>query len=394
MIKLGFIILIGGIISGCAGNSVYEDKNTKVVFPKDFFVENINGQSCSRGYGDRAYLEFPDSVELIKGLLDPDVNQLGNSTALINNHDSISDKWVELIVVSNMAVNENNGVNAKKIVDIMTTIAKEEIFLDTITIGELKLQGAFGCYDRGLNAKCNSHSPESIANYFSAFLFSAIVLEEHITSEQKAVLDKYITNGYLKYIKPHAYKPKNNKHTIYGFGDGGLGVLAYANYTKDRDLLINEINYRRKIFDSRIDKDGYIWVNSYRGVRSYWYHTLGVDSVLTYAIVAREHGIDLFKDPGLIDKFKALTVTTLLGQNDLVEFNKKGWAGDYSLNEEDSRLFLHQNSKYLPLIMEREFGVTLSPARRFIRLERLDLVGKNSGIDIACLYESKKEQTK
>jgi len=39
--------------------------------------------------------------------------------------------------------------------------------------------------------------------------------------------------------------------------------------------------------------------------------------------------------------------------------------------------------------MEKEFGVTLEPARRFYRLEKLDLVGKNSGIDAACLYDSK-----
>jgi hypothetical protein len=117
---------------------------------------------------------------------------------------------------------------------------------------------------------------------------------------------------------------------------------------------------------------------------------LGVDSVLTYSLVAREHGIDFFKDMELEEKFKALTKSTLLGQNDLKEFNKKGWRGDYSLNDEDSRLFLHQNSKYLPLIIEKEFGVTLEPARRFYRLERLDLLGKNSGIDAACLYDSKR----
>jgi hypothetical protein len=391
MYKINFIILVSLIISGCASNDVYKKgEDPRVVFPKHFFVEKINAKSCSRDYDDRAYREFSDSLEYIGGLLDPDVNQLGSSTSLVNNHDSISSRWVELVVVSNMSVNEKNEEDAKKIVKLLAKISKNKVFLDTVTLADLKFMGGGGCYDRGLHAKCNNHSPESISNYFSAFLFSVIVLDEYIGDEDRVVIDEYIRSGYDKYIKPQAYKPKNSKHTIYGFGDGGLGVLAYANYTKNKELLLNEVNYRRQIFSSRIDLDGNIQSNSYRGVRSYWYHTLGVDSVLTYSLVAREHGIDFFKDMELEEKFKALTKSTLLGQNDLKEFNKKGWRGDYSLNDEDSRLFLHQNSKYLPLIIEKEFGVTLEPARRFYRLERLDLLGKNSGIDAACLYDSKR----
>ena len=169
---------------------------------------------------------------------------------------------------------------------------------------------------------------------------------------EEEILDQYFSKTYRKYTKPLTNSQIKNDG-YYEFGGHGLGVLAYANWTRDAKLAKRAIGKMRKKIRKVITRKGYIDNNSYRGVRAYWYHTLGADSIYGYAAVARAHGVDFFADPKVGPELRNLAGATLEGAVDYEKFVSKGTRGkNYSKDPKDARLHMHQLAVSLPTFIK------------------------------------------
>ena len=171
-------------------------------------------------------------------------------------------------------------------------------------------------------------------------------------------------------------------------------MLAYANWTGDAGLAESDMRKTGKIISKLIDRNGYINNNSWRGVRAYWYHTLGADNMLGYAVVAREHGVDLFQDRRVGPKLAALAEATLEGVVDYDKFVSKGNKGtgyseNYSTDPRDARRHMHQMAVSLPDFVREEFGIEVPTIGKYDALVRGESVDRFIGFNAACFYESR-----
>ena len=94
---------------------------------------------------------------------------------------------------------------------------------------------------------------------------------------------------YFKFIQP----AENNieERGFYAMANGGLNILAYANWTEDKKLAEREISLRFQEIDTLFYEDGYINNNSFRGVRAQWYHSYGLNPALAYVFIAKLWGV-------------------------------------------------------------------------------------------------------
>ena len=103
------------------------------------------------------------------------------------------------------------------------------------------------------NAICQHHTPQHTSFTFNAMMFSAIILKEHINESDKKILSKYFTKAYKRFVKPLALGSLKDDG-FYEWGDGGIGVLAYAHWTNDKNLAYKEIKRRRNSMIKKITK--------------------------------------------------------------------------------------------------------------------------------------------
>ena len=210
-----------------------------------------------------------------------------------------------------------------------------------------------------------------------------------MNESDKQILSKYFKKAYKKFVKPLALGSLNNDG-FYEWGDGGIGVLAYAHWTNDKNLAYKEIKRRRNDMIKKITKDGYIHNNSFRGNRGYWYHTLGANSMFGYAIIVRSFGVDLFKDEYLGPKLKLLAFRTLEGDQDYSTFEKLSTRGNnVSKDPKDARPHMHQVAVSLPIIMLKEFGMLANNNWTYKRLVKYESIDKFIGFNADCYYSSK-----
>ena len=96
---------------------------------------------------------------------------------------------------------------------------------------------------------------------------------------------------YLKFIQP----AENNieERGFYAMANGGLNILAYANWIEDKNLAAKEINLRFQEIDTLFYEDGYINNNSFRGVRAQWYHSYGLNPALAYVFISKQWGAEV-----------------------------------------------------------------------------------------------------
>ena len=201
------------------------------------------------------------------------------------------------------------------------------------------------------------------------------------------MIDPYFAAAYRKFVGPSATSDHDG---LYDFANDGLGRLAYAAWTNNLRLASRELSVRRRQFARTIQSDGYIRNNSFRGVRALWYHTYGLDPALSYALVARSWGMDLFRDPQVGPRLRAAVEKSALGITDYAAFRRAGNRGDsYSLDPRDEEPFVHQLALNLYTIAAREFGIRLPRSARHFELVRYEDYSQTSGLSAACYYSSR-----
>ena len=67
-------------------------------------------------------------------------------------------------------------------------------------------------------------------------------MKPHFSETEFEIVNKYIKKMYLKFIQP----AENNieERGFYAMANGGLNILAYANWIEDKNLAAKEINLR------------------------------------------------------------------------------------------------------------------------------------------------------
>ncbi len=361
-----------------------EFSQQNIIFPADFIANSISGKSCTKNYHAS---RFDNDLRYIEELTIQNDSKLRQSTSLTVDHENLSHRWAKLLGNTYGVAASGNRQDAEKLVNSLVVIAKANTLLDSQKPNQTMRKS---CWKDGSgSSKCPFHTSQHAGFTFIALLYSAIILDEYITRDDRSTLNKYFEVAYEQFIEPMAFAGKGPNRGFYEFGDYGLGVLAYANYTKDKFLAFTEIMFRKARLESLITNEGYIDNNSYRGVRSYWYHTLGVDSALGYALIARKHGIDFFRDPTLGNKLCRLAEKTLEGAVDYQKFMSKGFRGyNYSTNNNDERSHMHQLAVGLPLIIRKEYGISVPVSHRYTKLSRSETVDRFIGFNSDCYYES------
>jgi len=354
---------------------------SKISFPQDYFVESISGESCQSSRDFDAGITYVRQLET----LGPNWNAKGNSLTV--DHNDMSKRWAALLELSYTAAATNNAEQSKELIRTLVYLAENKLLLDALKTNDIKSRCYAGSGD--VKAKCPYHIPQHTSFTFTAMLNAANVLNEHTTQQERSVLESYFASAYADFIKPLASSGLRAQ-SFYEFGDGGLGVLAYARFTNDKSLAESEIESRKNALIRVINDEGYIDNNSYRGVRAYWYHTLGANSAYGYALVAREFGIDFFRDPTLGPKLKALAEKIVEGTVDYKKFMSKGNRGtNHSKDPEDARPHMHQLAVSLPTILKREFGIDVPLSSAYIRKGRNETIDRIIGFNADCYYASK-----
>lgn len=354
---------------------------SKVGLPKDFFVESISGPTC------QSTRNFEAGNAYVKQLHELGPNWNANGNSLTVDHDEMSRRWAVLLELSYSAAAAKKLHQSKELIRTLVYLADGKLLLDALQTSQIKSR----CYtgQKGVKAKCPYHIPQHTSFTFTAMLNAANVLEEYLTREDRKILDPYFASAYSKFLRPLSSDGLRSK-AFYEFGDGGLGVLAYARYTKNKSLAEREILDRKSSLIRVINEDGYIDNNSYRGGRAYWYHTLGANSVYGYALVAREFGIDFFRDPVLGEKLKALAEKIVEGAVDYKKFVSKGIRGtNHSKDPKDARLHMHQMAVSLPRILKQEFGIDIPLSPAYQSKGRNETIDRIIGFNSDCYYDSK-----
>lgn len=373
------ILLSTVVLSGCmtTGNSSATSSPNPIRFPTDLFAEQIKGKQCVV-----KPLQSVNTRDIAKINAD---ELFANDTSLTVSHDELSDKWAELLRKTYKAEATNNDILANEVVSELVYIATSRALLNTTN------KGNGDCWTNGnKKSKCTNHTPQHTSFTFNAMIFSAIILREHMSTAERNELTEYFNIAYKKYIKPQALESLNQAG-FYEWGDGGIGVLAYAHWTNDHNLAYKEIIRRKHSIVRKIESKGYLNNNSYRGNRGYWYHTLGADSIFGYALLARSYGIDLFKDEYVGPELRNLALKVLEGDVDYNEFTRIGTRGkNVSKDPGDARPHMHQMAVSLPSIMAREFGMAVTPRYSYTSKVKWETIDKFIGFNASCYYSSNK----
>lgn len=382
---VAFLGLLGCLES--AGGTV--ESATRVASPK-FFIADTLGPACTRdNQGNGAsQASAASALNRLHQNSQLYVTRLRQSTSLTTDKDAFEANWEPILFNSYAAAAADNTALARTVIDGMTRLAASEKY--QAETGLLTWQQAFQmppCYANGPQSPCATHTPRFVGRMYANLLVSAAVLQSFMTESDKAVLFPWLQQGYQRFILPDL---RSEQDGIYDFANMGLARLAYASVTNDMSLARQELSERRRDFINRISADGYIDQNSYRGVRGFWYHTYGLDPALSYAVVAREWGVNYFADPVLGPRLAAAVQKTSLGITDYDKFSAIGTRGSaFSTDPADTRDFVHQFALNIYPIAAREYGVQLPRSPMHDQLARLETYSTTSGMLARCYYSGR-----
>ena len=213
-----------------------------------------------------------------------------NSNSLNVYHHRITGPIKDFLIATHNAVSSEDESNIFLAKEFAVKIAQANTLYDSI--GYEAVRKKPGCYANGdINAPCWYHQYSFAREVFGNFIIAAVWLKPYFSETEFEIVNKYIKKMYLKFIQP----AENNieERGFYAMANGGLNILAYANWTEDKKLAAKEINLRFQEIDTLFYEDGYINNNSFRGVRAQWYHSYGLNPALAYVHIAKLWGVEV-----------------------------------------------------------------------------------------------------
>lgn len=378
---------LGGVVAALlAVAAPAPSRAQNMTLPEDLIAERLQGQACARFFSPGRLDRDLRFVAQMKGMR----LRSTNSLTFTGDLSRISKHWTRLLGVSYGAAARGDQRAAQKIIGVLVDFAQSNAFLDGPSIGQARKSP---CWDGGnAGSVCLWHVISGYTDTSIALIASAVVLEEHMTAAQKSVLDAYFKKLYRRLIAPMSAEFTRSEG-IYGMGgDFGFGVLAYARWTRDARLAAKELRTRRGAFSRKIGVDGMIANNSYRGYRGYWYHTLGAEMALSYALVARRFGVDFFNDRKLGPKLRSLAIRTVNGNNDYAAFLAQSLTKrrDNAIRSKADEIpHMHQMAVNLPAMLRQEYGWRVRPAAAYRSKGKEETISQFSGFNVDCYYGSR-----
>ena len=253
--------------------------------PKNYYTNDklTIFQSCP-AYGNTVF-SSNSTKEYLEGFVGYDwaSDWKKNSNSLNVHHQRITGPIKEFLIATHNAVSSENENDIFLAKEFAIKIAQADTLYNSIGYEAVKKKP--GCYANGdINAPCWYHQYSFAREVFGNFIIAAVWLKPHFSETEFEIVNKYIKKMYFKFIQP----AENNieERGFYAMANGGLNILAYANWIEDKNLAAKEINLRFQEIDTLFYEDGYINNNSFRGVRAQWYHSYGLNPALAYAFIA------------------------------------------------------------------------------------------------------------
>ena len=107
-------------------------------------------------------------------------------------------------------------------------------------------------------------------------------------------------------------------------------------------------------------------------------------------LIAKANGFDLFNDPIIGPRVFASIEKTVLGNQSLKEFSKKGYKGNNHITgSKKARPHMHQESTNLVEIVSQEYGILINPRHEHFRRQKgQENINFHVGFNAKCYYRS------
>ena len=402
MMRLALVLIMSIAVSSQAFAAVkWTNSKSKsngaaknISIPQYFFANAIN-QSCLMK-GKHEHLSFgevrsPLSLDLTK----EENFQWMDKLKFYNwkgDHDKRSDSldvYMEQLTnrmnflnatLDNAIIQGKLDVQAELAVKLLVAYAENNLMLDSTSIPEIKAMKKNGTFDRCYKGKgntkavCHWHTAQEASRFAGQVTIAALKVRPFMGKVSSEVIGNYLKNLYQKFSQPrqdnHGKRWKKRSQVgFYQMGYGSFSVLAYAAYVQDKQLAHKTFEETYNYIDNRLLDDGFIVNNSFRGVRGYWYHTLGLNNILGFVALAGEWNYPL-NDEFKVRISKAVDQMSL-GARDidayhaqwLDKFNTKTYrlkfagrdiyVGNSSLDEKDARYHIHQQAPFIDYLSKR-----------------------------------------
>ena len=402
MIRFALLLLMSLAVSSQAvaavkwNNSKSESNGAakNISIPKYFFANAVN-QSCLME-GKHEYLSFggirsPLSLDLTK----EDNFQWMDELKFYNwkkdhakNSDSLTVQAEQLTnrmnflnaTLDNAIIQDKLDVQAGLAIKLLVSYAENDLMLDSTSIPEIKEMVKKGTYKRCYEGKgstksvCHAHTAQEASRFAGQITIAALKIRPLMDKASSEIIGNYLKSLYEKFSQPwqdnHSKKWEDeNTLGFYQMGYGSFSVLAYAAYSQDKQLAYKTFEETYNYIDKRLLEDGFIVNNSFRGVRGYWYHTLGLNNILGFIALAEEWNYPLNDDFKLrvskavdqmglgakdinayhaqwLDKFNTETYRLKFAGRDI-------YVGNSSLDEKDAKYHIHPQAPFIDYLSER-----------------------------------------
>ena len=282
--------------------------------------------------------------------------------------------------LDNAIIQGELDVQAKLAIKLLVAYAENNLMLDSTSIPEIyamKKKGTFDrCYKGKGNTKavCHWHTAQEASRFAGQITIAALKVRPFMDKASSGIIGDYLKSLYEKFSQPwqdnHGKRWKKKSQVgFYQMGYGSFSVLAYAAYTQDKQLAHKTFEETYNYIDKRLLEDGFIVNNSFRGVRGFWYHTLGLNNILGFVALAGEWNYPLNDEFRLriskavdqmglgardidayhaqwIDKFNTKTYRLKFAGRDI-------YVGNSSLDEKDARYHIHQQAPFIDYLSKR-----------------------------------------
>ena len=324
------------------------------------------------------YDYYPDWARLKK---------VSGGTALTRNHSLVTWEWKKIYNNARRAYVTQNTRLAMYVIDTLYQAADNDALLGTVSAHSAH---TMGCWETGPSGICPFHHSQTAAGFFINSAHAAILVQSWLKTKPavKTKIDWWLDKGFKNFVKGVADLCGTGPNGgLYEFMNGKSGVLIYAIYKNDPKLFLE---YSRKgiaQINQHIDKNGYIFSNSWRGVRSLWYHSLGIDAVFGFGELLETQGISFYNHPSLKDKLRKSYFEALKGSDDPYLFEAKGYKGyNFTSDVAKARRGLHQDAGALQWIGAWRFP---DVGQKYLPLYWFDAV---IGMNPQYMYADRKAQ--
>ena len=368
------------------------DGNVVIKFPKYFFSDVLNPICKMKGkHEDRSFRQKGSPLKL--DLRDKDNFQWMEELkdySWQRDHDKRSDSlsvYVEELTnrmnflnatLDNAIIDRQLEVQAPLGIQLLRLYATNSLIMDSTSIPEIKNmpKSERRCYKgKGDTAAvCHWHTAQEASRFSGQLTIAAVKLKPFMTSQDQKIIDTYLEKLFKKYSLPwqknHLAKWRDLKSIgFYQMGYGSFSVLAYAAYTNDSKLAKTTFSQAMNYLDGRIFSDGLILNNSFRGVRGFWYHTVGLNNILGLLALAEQWNYPV--SDSLRNRVKKSVEQMELGATDIEKYEQQWYSslnlsnfsikhqgktfyiGNSSFKSKDARPYIHQQTLFIDYLAKR-----------------------------------------